>query len=399
MAGENHWIVYVLSVGVFGILNTEMGFIGILPFIAKQYEVSITDAGMLVSLFALGVAIAGPTMPLLFSGINRKFVMLLVLGIFILGNIVSVIAPTFEVLLVARIIPAFFHPVYCAMAFSVAAASVRPEFATKAVSKVVIGVSAGMVIGVPFSNFLAGEFSLSVAMIFFAVVNILVFAATLFLVPSMPVFERVPCGKQVSVLKKPMVWLSILAVVLMNGAVFGVFNYLTEYLNTITQMPLALISSLLFLYGVMNICGSVLAGSWLARNPRGSIGICLVSLFALFVGMLFLGKFVGWMIFLIVFWGLFAGVNANITQYWMSKAIPAYPDFANGLFLMAANLGTTAGTALGGVFIDRIGLHSIVFVGILFTILAGLTIFIQVFFIKQTEFADTRTLIFPAKKA
>jgi MFS transporter, DHA1 family, inner membrane transport protein len=307
MAGENHWIVYVLSVGVFGILNTEMGFIGILPFIAKQYEVSITDAGMLVSLFALGVAIAGPTMPLLFSGINRKFVMLLVLGIFILGNIVSVIAPTFEVLLVARIIPAFFHPVYCAMAFSVAAASVRPEFATRAVSKVVIGVSAGMVIGVPFSNFLAGEFSLSVAMIFFAVVNILVFAATLFLVPSMPVFERVPCGKQVSVLKKPMVWLSILTVVLMNGAVFGVFNYLTEYLNTITQMPLGLISSMLFLYGVMNICGSVLAGSGLSRNPRGSIGICLASLFALFVGMLFLGKFVGWMIFLIVFLGAFCG--------------------------------------------------------------------------------------------
>lgn len=381
MVEKNRWIVYVLSVGVFGILNTEMGFIGILPFIAKQYEVSIVDAGMLISLFALGVAIAGPTMPLLFSGMNRKVVMLLVLGIFILGNIMSVIAPTFEVLLFARIIPAFFHPVYCAMAFSVAAASVRPEFATKAVAKVVIGVSAGMVIGVPFSNFLAGEFSLSLALIFFAVVNILVFAATLFLVPSMPVPKRLPCGEQVAVLKKPMVWLSIFAVILMNGAVFGVFNYLTEYLQTITHMPLPMISSMLFLYGCMNICGSVLGGRWLARSPLGSIGICMASLFALFISMLFLGKFVDWMIFLIFFWGILAGVNANITQYWMGKAVPEFPDFANGLFLTAANLGTTAGTAFGGVLIERLGLHSIVFVGILFTMLAGFVIFSQIRFI------------------
>ena len=385
MVEKNRWTVYVLSVGVFGILNTEMGFIGILPFVAKQYEVSIVDAGMLISLFALGVAIAGPTMPLLFSGMNRKVVMLLVLGIFILGNIMSVIAPTFEALLFARIIPAFFHPVYCAMAFSVAAASVRPEFATNAVAKVVVGVSAGMVIGVPFSNFLAGEFSLSLALIFFAVVNILVFAATLFLVPSMPVPKRLSCGKQVAVLKKPMVWLSILAVVLMNGAVFGVFNYLTEYLNMVTHMPLSMISSMLFLYGAMNICGSILAGRWLARNPLGSIGICLASLFALFLSMLFLGKFVGWMIFLLFFWGILAGVNGNITQYWMGKAVPEFPDFANGLFLTAANLGTTAGTAFGGVLIERLGLHSIVFVGILFTMLAGFVIFSQIRFMTASR--------------
>lgn len=143
MVKKNDLLVYILAVGVFGILNTEMGFIGILPFIAVQFDVSIVEAGMLVSLFALGVAIAGPTMPLLFSGINRKAMMLLVIGIFILGNIVSIFASNFTTLLLARVIPAFFHPIYCSMAFSIAASSVEPERAPKAVAKIMVGVSAG----------------------------------------------------------------------------------------------------------------------------------------------------------------------------------------------------------------------------------------------------------------
>ena len=75
-------LIFILTFGVFGILNTEMGVIGIMPLIADDFNVSITKAGLIVSLFALAVAISGPTLPLLFSGMNRKKVMLLVLGIF-----------------------------------------------------------------------------------------------------------------------------------------------------------------------------------------------------------------------------------------------------------------------------------------------------------------------------
>ena len=75
-------LIFILTFGVFGILNTEMGVIGIMPLIADDFNVSITKAGQIVSLFALAVAISGPTLPLLFSGMNRKKVMLLVLGIF-----------------------------------------------------------------------------------------------------------------------------------------------------------------------------------------------------------------------------------------------------------------------------------------------------------------------------
>ncbi|TWD93438.1 MFS transporter [Neobacillus bataviensis] len=236
MAKRNNLLIIILTIGVFGILNTEMGVIGILPSIADYFQVSIAKAGWLVSFFALVVAVSGPTMPLLFSGINRKMVMLLVLGIFVLGNIVSIFTTNFTILLMARIIPAFFHPIYCSLAFTVAAASVSKEEAPKAVSKVFIGVSAGMVVGVPIASFIASATSLQMAMVFFAIVNMLAFVATLLFVPSMPVKERLSYGAQVSVLKKSITWLSIVSVILLNSAVFGVYSYLADYLKTVTNM-------------------------------------------------------------------------------------------------------------------------------------------------------------------
>ncbi len=123
---SNRSLVLLLTVGVFGILNTEMGITGVLPHISEHYGVSLTTAGLLVSGFALVVAIAGPTMPLLFSKVNRRLVMLLATGAFTLSTIVSIFAPNFTVLLIARVLPAIFHPIYVSMAMTVAATSV-PE--------------------------------------------------------------------------------------------------------------------------------------------------------------------------------------------------------------------------------------------------------------------------------
>lgn len=378
MVKKNNMLVYILAVGVFGILNTEMGFIGILPFIAEQFDVSIVEAGTLVSLFALGVAIAGPTMPLLFSGMNRKFVMLLVLGIFIFGNILSIFASNFTILLIARVIPAFFHPIYCALAFSVAAASVKPELAPKAVAKIMVGVSAGMVIGVPISNFIAGAFSLKMALSFFAFINILVFFVTMIFVPSMPVEHRLSYGSQLSILKKPMVLVSILAVILMNGAVFGVFNYLAEYLGRVTTVSLSTTSVMLFVYGAMNIFGSMLAGELLTRNALHTVGFFMIALFGTYSLLFFGGQFWMPMMILTILWGILSGINGNVTQYWISHAAPEAPEFANGLFLTSANLGTTLGTAVGGAFIAEWGISYVIFVGLLFITLAGVVVFAQI---------------------
>ena len=347
-------LIFILMTGVFGILNTEMGFIGILPYIAERYGVTVVHAGLLISLFALGVAIAGPTMPLFFSRFNRKTVMLLVLGLFTVCNVISVFAGDFNLLLAVRVLPAFFHPVYCSMAFTVAAMIAGEKDAPKAVAKINIGVSAGMVAGVPVSNFLAENISLSASMAFFAVVTFLVFLATWFFVPSMPPTERMTYGSQLRV-----------------------FNYMAEYLGSVAGLAPALVSATLFVYGVCNIFGSMIAGRLLTQNPLGT-----VKLFPFAVGMVYLpflsgGHAPAMTALLVVLWGLLGGVNANINQFWIFRAAPEAPDFANGLFLTAANLGCMAGTAFSGVFIDVMGTQYVFLGGLAFAALAAATVWGQ----------------------
>ncbi|MCS7462553.1 MFS transporter [Paenibacillus doosanensis] len=377
MQNRNHLLIFILSVGIFGILNTEMGVIGILPSIAEHYNVSISRAGWLVSLFAIAVAVSGPTMPLLFSGINRKKVMLLVLGVFVVGNVVSIFASNFAVALIARVIPAFFHPVYCSLALTVAADSVSEEEAPKAVSKVFIGVSAGMVIGVPIASFLASAASLEVAMIFFAVVNILVFLATLLFIPSMPVKGRQSYGAQLSVLKKAITWVSIAAVILLNSSVFGVYSYLAEYLKTVTNMSSNSISFMLFMYGGANIIGNVVAGRLLTNHAVRSVAALPFVLGAVYIMLFFFGKLSVPVAVMTLIWGIVAGIGGNINQYLMMSAAPEAPDFANGLFLTSANVGTTLGTAVGGLFISAMGTQYVVIAGLLSLILSTAVILLR----------------------
>lgn len=364
------WLIAILAVGVFSILNTEMGIIGVLPMVAEQYAIDIVQAGYLVSFFALGVAIAGPTMPLICSCFNRKKIMLLVLAVFTVCNLISLIAPSFNILLIARVVPAFLHPVYCALAFSVAATSVVEEDAPKAIAKINMGVAAGMVAGIPISNFLADTFSLAAAFSFFAFATGCIFLLTFFFVPDMPISNRLSYGKQLQVLRKQAVWVAIITVILFNGSIFGVFNYMAEYLRRITMLEGMLVTLLLFIYGIMNLFGSWLGGQLLA-NRAGTT----VMLFPIMVLVLYGGLFLGagtnlyTMLLILVLWGILGGINANVNQYLLARVTKEAPDFGNGLFLTAANVGCMAGTALSGWFIDSFGIAAVVGGGMLFATL------------------------------
>lgn len=349
--GSGALLVFILTAGVFGIINTEMGVIGILPLIAEHFHVTVPEAGWTVSIFALVVAISAPIMPLLFSGINRKKVMLLALGVFTLSNIISMLTSNFTLLLIARALPAFLHPVYVSMAFTVAAASVSKEKAPKAVAKVFIGVSAGMVLGVPVTSYIASEVSFTMGMMFFTVVNALVFVATLLFVPSMPVKEKLSYGTQLNVLKKKIIWYSIMAVTLINGALFGFFSYMSDYLRTVTEVSYSVISILLLIYGLANIIGNVIAGKQLATNPIRSMIFIPFALFTFYICIFILGEWLAAMTVIILILGILAGYGQNTMQYMITEAAPEAPDFANGLFLLSANLGTTVGAAACGAFI------------------------------------------------
>ncbi|MDB5408646.1 MAG: transporter [Rhodospirillales bacterium] len=189
-------IVYVLALGAFALITTELGVIGILPQVSEGFGITIDRAGWLLSGFALVIALLGPWMTLLFSKVNRKLSLCFVLFIFFLSNSASLFAPNFNILLLTRIIPAFVHPVFWSVAMSVAAASVDPKRSSRAVSIVFTGFSAGIVLGVPIASFAAGSDGWQAGFIVFSALNAVALVAHLILLPSMPVTHRLSFGSQ-----------------------------------------------------------------------------------------------------------------------------------------------------------------------------------------------------------
>lgn len=369
-------VVFILTAGVFGIINTEMGVIGILPLIAETFHVTVPQAGWTVSVFALVVAVSAPVTPLLFSGINRKKVMLIAIGLFVLSNVVSMLTTHFSVLLIARALPAFLHPVYVSMALTVAASTGDKVQSQKNVARVFVGVSAGMVLGVPVTSYIAGEISYEMGMLFFTVVNLLVLVATILFVPSMPILKKLSYGEQLGVLKKKITWFSIAGITLINGALFGFFSYMSDFLQRVTEVSYSVISVLLLVYGLSNIIGNMLAGKQLARNPLRSMVVVPFALLVFYISLFFLGEWLAAMAFIILSLGVIAGYGQNTMQYMITHAAPEAPDFANALYLLSANLGTMMGAAVCGMFITAfdtrysvLGALLFLVVGVVFVVL------------------------------
>ncbi len=352
-------LIAILTLGVFGIINTEMGVVGIIPQIAERFDVTVSTSGLCVSVFALVVSVAAPVLPLLFSGINRRTMMLAALILFVASNILSMVTDSFAVLLAARALPAFLHPVYVAMAFTLAAAATKDD-PSRGIARVFVGVSAGMVLGVPMTTFVTTHWSYEAAMGIFAVINTVVLVATFFLVPNMPAKQHNP-GHQLRVLKKPSLWLGVSAFTCINGAMFGFFSFMSDFLHEVSAFSFDAVSSVLLAYGFANIVGNMLAGRVFGRYKKlftrvgPAMMLVLYSLLYVFAPN---GIFAA---VLVVLLGICAGFINISGQYMISSAAREAPDFSNGLFLTAANFGTAMGTSLCGIFISLIDSRAALF--------------------------------------
>ena len=370
--------LFILTIGVFSILNTEMGIIGILPAISQQYGITLTTASMLVSLFALAIAIAGPIMPMMMSCFERKKVMILVLSIFTVGNIVSAFAVNFPMLLVARVIPAFFHPVYVSFAMAAASDSVENKSdVPKAIAKVIVGVSAGMVLGAPVAGLIVNCSTLSIGFLFFAAVNLISLIATIVFVPTFPMTKKSSYGEQLRVLKEKKLWLALFGVIFLNGSIFGVYSYVSAYLKGVVNLPEQIISVVLFVYGLMNIVGNMIAGRGLAVNSNRFIIFQPVIIGVIYLLLLVMGVSTVPALTIILIWGISAGAVGNTIQYWVTSAAPVTPEFANGLYLTAANLGISIATPFCGLFITEMGIQAAPIGGIVLVICSAVCIYIK----------------------
>lgn len=356
--------LYVLALGIFGIATTEFGVIGILPQLSSAFHVSIDKAGWLLSAFALIIALFGPFMMMLVSGFDRKKILALVLAIFAVSNIIAAFSLNFNVLLIARILPAFLHPVFWSIGLATAANSVPPEQSPKAVSIVFAGFTIASVFGIPLATFMADIFNWQASFILSALINTLSFAGLLWLLPPIPTPEKNKAAGQTKIFKKKILWINLMLACLMISAMYSTYGYMAVYLAQITKMKGGEISLMLLLFGIAGVAGNWLAGKYLSKNIATTTLVFIVLLAIVHLLLFFFGSYFIPMIVMVFFWGLvhtggFLISNVNVT----SSAAEA-PEFVNSIFTSCGNLAVTIGSTVGGLTITKAGIHQIPFTSI-----------------------------------
>ncbi|MFB5762719.1 MFS transporter [Paenibacillus medicaginis] len=369
--------IFFLALGIFGIITTEMGMIGVLPQVTQKFHITPSQAGYLVSAFALIVAISGPFLTILASGINRKAILLSAILMFAISNIVYAYTTKFEVMLAFRIVPAFFHPIFFSIALATTASLVSPERIGKAVTQVLAGVTVGFAFGVPITSYLATKVSLEAAFLFGAIVSVIAFIGILVWLPSMPVKERMSLGKQLGILRKPQLWLTLLIVVMIFTAMSSVYSYFAEYLGKVTHMSGTWISIMLMVFGVTMIAGNFLFGFFVNKSMTKTVILfplvyAVIYLFTYYFGSYFLPMMV-----IVFVWGAVHSGGLILSQALLMTDAKEAPEFGNSLFVSFSNVGITVGTWIGGWFISQLGVHQLIWSGVILLLLAFLLIMIK----------------------
>lgn len=259
-----------------------------------------------------------------------------------------------------------------------AAQLVPPEKSTKAVTKVFAGITVGFAFGVPLTSYLADKISLEVAFLFGAVVSIIAFLGILAWLPSMPVKEKMSYGKQLGILRKPLLWLNIVTVIFIFAAMFSVYSYFAEYLGQVTHMNGSWISIMLMAFGIVMIFGNFIFGGLLHKSIPKTV-IMFPLLYAVtYLFVYYLGSYFIPMVIIIIIWGAVHSGGLIVSQAWLTTEAKEAPEFGNSLFISFSNLGITIGTAIGGWFISHEGIHQLIWIGIMFSLLAFLSIIFKI---------------------
>lgn len=352
-------IAYIGCLGMIGVITTEFGVIGILPQLSEYYGVSIDRAGLLLSVFAMVIALAGPMMTLFMSGFNRKWVMAFSLGLFLASGIISLFSPPFSLLLLVRMLPAFMQPVYISTAIAAATAAVEKKDEHAMMAIVLGGIGIATITTVPLATYIAGLVgNWQSSFVVQGLVSFVALVCILFILPSMPVTGRRSMGSQLGILKKPSFLLSSLIVFLMNAAMFTTYSYFADYLGKVNGMNTGEISSMLLLFGVMGVLGNFVAGKGLGKSLDGTTAMFLGGLMLIAMGIYYSGPLSMGTVFVVAAWGFFHTPCFLTGQAYMIAFAREAPEFANSLSISFGNLGISIGTLVGGWVISHDGVHS-----------------------------------------
>ncbi|MCV9928591.1 MFS transporter [Flavobacterium sp. LS1R49] len=367
-------IAYVGCLGMIGIITTEFGIIGILPQIANYYGVTIDKAACLLSAFALVIALTGPFMTLLFSGFDRKKIMLATIFIFLLSAVVSTLSPPFWLLMIVRMLPAFLQPVYIATAIAAAVASGKKSQENQLMGIVLGGIALAMVTTVPVATYLASVFTWQVSFFAQAIVSMLALVMIFKIMPSGNVPEKKSYGSQIKILSdKPFV-LSTAMNFFMIASWFSTYSYFADYLVRTRKIDMETISYMLLLFGIMGVFSNWLSGKMLTKSITKTVTFFLSGTVIIPLILVYSGDGIWVTVILVAIWGFFyAPCFLNASAYMISAA-PKSLEFANSLATSFGNLGVFLGTAVGGWVISQSSISNIPWAGMGFGILSLLMV-------------------------
>jgi predicted MFS family arabinose efflux permease len=369
--------LYVLALGVFGITTTEFGVIGVLPEIASAFRVSIEKAGWLLSAFALIVAVFGPFMLMALSTFKRKNLLISSLFIFVAANILSAYITNFYMLLVVRMIPAFFHPVYWSIALSMAGETSDPTEKSRAVSIIFSGLTLATVMGVPLATFMSDLFSWQSSFLLTAFINGIALAGVWICLPPIQHTNKPSIGFSVKIFYNTHLWIGLLLAFFTITAMYSTYGYMADFFKKVTGMNGKQISLMLFLFGTVGIAGNKIAGKYMSRFPFQTTLLFLILLSGIHLLMGYSGTYFIPMIWIIGCWGLVHSGGFLISNINVTSSVSDSSEFMNSIFTSCGNFAVTAGTLFGGFWIARFGIENITWSSITALFLAVMMLFIK----------------------
>nr|WP_320137171.1 MFS transporter [uncultured Amphritea sp.] len=368
--------LFALTLSAFAIGTTEFVIVGLIPTMAADLNVSLPSAGLLVSLYALGVAIGAPVLTALTGKWNRKYVLLAVMSLFVMGNLLAWQAPGYDTLIIARILTGLAHGVFFSIGSTIATGLVAKEKAASAIAIMFTGLTVALVTGVPLGTYIGQVFGWQATFLIVAVLGLIALIGSAILVPA-NLKQAAPAklSEQLSVLTQPRLLLVYAMTAVGYGGTFVAFTYLAPILEQVSGFASSSIGLIMLVYGVSVAVGNIWGGKLADKlGPVKALHIIFTALaLVLLVFTFTAGHQIG-AVLTVLIWGAFAFGNVPGLQVYVvqlaEKYTPNAVDVASGLNIAAFNVGIAIGSILGGMVVEDMELMDTTWIGALIVVLA-----------------------------
>lgn len=339
-----------LAIAAFGIGTSEYIIMGLLPNLSRDFSVSIPKAGALVTGYALSVTFGSPLLAIATARLERKLTMLLLMGVFILGNLACALAPTYNLLFAARILTALSHGAFFGIGSVVASNIVARNQRAQAIALMFSGLTLANVLGVPAGTALGQAFGWRAP--FWAILPIGVIAAgALFLFLPPQAASGGSLLHEFRVLRKPQVLLVLGISTLASSSLFCVFTYIAPTLLSVTRASVHTVTLTLLIFGVGITIGNLAGGALSDRQPANFLIAALITLIGSLFALYFAEPYVIPAVIMILLWGaIHFAAGSPLQSRIVDKASEA-PNLASTLNQGAFNLGNAIGATVGGMLL------------------------------------------------